>query len=257
LIKNAKLDIIGQNLEKYLTLTWESNLVFKDSLQFLSGSLEQLAACLLKSGKENFVQLRAAFSNMTDEEGVNMLLRKGVYPYDYMNSVSRLQQDCLPAREHFFSRLTNKACSEEDYAHAQRVWNKFGCKTMQDYHDLYLKTDVLLLADVFESFRKATLDTFGLDPAYYVSAPQLSWDCMLKMTNCELSLLSDPAMFKLINNNLRGGISVITKRYAKANNKYMGENFKSDEPSSYILYLDANNLYGWAMSEPLPYDDFA
>jgi hypothetical protein len=256
LLKGTRLEIIGQNLEKYLTLTWDSNLVFKDSLQFLSGSLEQLVACLLKSGKQNFVHLREAFATVTDEEGIEMLLRKGVYPYDYMGSEARLQETCLPARQHFFSRLTNKECSEEDYDRAQRVWAKFSCKTMQDYHDLYLKTDVLLLADVFESFRRATINTFGLDPAYYVSAPQLSWDCMLKMTQCELELLSDPAMFKIINDNLRGGVSVIMKRHAVANNKYMGEQYDPDKPSSYIFYLDANNLYGWAMSEPLPCGEF-
>jgi len=256
LLNATRLEIIGQNLEKYLTLTWDSNLVFKDSLQFLSGSLEQLVACLLKSGKQNFVQLRAAFATLTDEEGIEMLLRKGVYPYDYMGDEARLKETCLPARQHFFSRLTNKECSEEDYGRAQRVWAKFDCKTMQDYHDLYLKTDVLLLADVFESFRQATINTFGLDPAYYVSAPQLSWDCMLKMTQCELELLSDPAMFKIINDNLRGGISVIMKRHAVANNKYMGEQYDPEKPSSYILYLDANNLYGWAMSEPLPCGEF-
>jgi hypothetical protein len=256
IFKGTKLEVIGQNLEKYLTLTWDTNLVFKDSLQFLSGSLESLVSCLLKGGKSKFVRTCEAFSTVTDAEGVDMLLRKGVYPYDYMGDVARLQEDRLPAREHFHSRLQNRECSEEDYAHAQRVWQKFACKTMLDYHNLYLKCDVLLLADVFESFRTASLSTFGLDPSYFVSAPQLSWDCMMKMTGCELTLLTDPAMFTLINGNLRGGISVITKRHAKANNKYMNEMYDSRKASSYILYLDANNLYGWAMSERLPYDDF-
>lgn len=254
--KNTRLDVIGQSLEKYLTLTWDETLVFKDSLQFLSSSLEQLVTCLLKSGADKFAHLSQAFSSVTDAQGLALLLRKGVYPYDYMNDQARLQETSLPSREQFFSRLLNRECSEEDYAHAQAVWQAFNCKTMQDYHDLYLKTDVLLLADVFEAFRTATLTTFHLDPSYYVSSPQLSWDCMMKMTGCELTLLSDPAMFTLINSNLRGGISVITKRHAKANNKYMGDLFKPEEPSSYILYLDANNLYGWAMSEPLPFDEF-
>ena len=183
-------------------------------------------------------------------------MRKGVYPYDYMSDKARLTKTSLPSRESFFSRLQNRHCSDEEYSHAHNVWNKFNCKTMQDYHDLYLKTDVLLLADVFESFGSATMTTFGLDPSYYVSAPQLSWDSMMKMTRCELELLSDPSMFKLVNENLRGGVSVITKRHAKANNKYMGEQYKPEESNSYILYLDANNLYGWAMSEPLPVSDF-
>ena len=128
---------------------------------------------------------------------------------------------------------------------------------MLDYHNLYLKTDALLLADVLESYRDATLTSFGLDPAYYVSAPQLSWDCMMKMTKCELDLLDDPEMFRMLNSNLRGGITTISKRHANANNKYMDDGFDPTERSSYILYVDANNLYGQAMSEPLPEGDFA
>ena len=250
------IDVIGQTIEKYLTLTWDETITFKDSLQFLSGSLEQLVECLLQSGAEKFVHFREGFVTTTDEDGIRLLLRKGVYPYDYMSNADRLKETSLPSRADFFNRLQNLECTEENYAHAQQVWDKFGCKTMQDYHELYLKTDVLLLADVFESFRTATLSIFGLDPSYYVSAPQLAWDCMMLMTGCVLTLLSDPAMFSLINENLRGGISVIMKRYAKANNKYMGELYDASQPSSYILYLDANNLYGWAMSEPLPYDEF-
>ena len=173
-----------------------------------------------------------------------------------MCNKDRYKEDRLPPRAEFFSRLCNRECSEADYAHAQRVWEKFKCKTMFDYHNLYLKTDVLLLADVFESFRAATITNFGLDPAYYVSAPQLSWDCMMKMTGCELTLLNDPAMFEIMNRNLRGGVSMIMKRHAQANNKYMGDAFDPNKSSSYIMYLDANNLYGWAMSESLPYDDF-
>jgi len=254
--KGMNMSVIGQGLEKYLTLTWDGTIVFKDSLQFLNGKLESLVACLLKSGKDKFRVLRAAFEGETDEAGIDMLLRKGVYPYDYMNSVDKFPEAQLPAREAFFNRLTNQQCSEDDYERARSVWAKFKCKSMLDYHNLYLKTDVLLLADVFESFREATLTTLGLDPAYYVSAPQLSWDCMMKMTECELTLLTDPAMFTVINENLRGGISMISKRYAKANNKYMGDAYNPEQPSSYIFYLDANNLYGLAMSQMLPYDDF-
>ena len=254
--KGLLMKVIGQGLEKYLTLTWDSDIVFKDSLQFLNGRLELLVDCLLKSGKDKFHQLNAAFENVTDEEGIDMLLRKGVYPYDYVGSVERFDERELPTREAFFNRLTNQECSEADYNHAQKVWQKFKCERFLDYHNLYLKTDVLLLADVFESFRNATLSTLGLDPAYYVSAPQLSWDCMMKMTGCQLTLLSDPAMFTVINTNLRGGICMISKRYAKANNRYMGDAYDPTEPESYILYVDANNLYGMAMSEPLPYDEF-
>lgn len=255
--KGVDLRVIGQGLEKYLSLTFDKNIVFKDSLQLLSGSLDSLAQCLLKAGKDKFRLLRREFEDVTDDVGIDLLLRKGVYPYDYMTDAQRFAETELPSRQHFFSRLHNSECSEADYAHAQNVWQKFNCGTFIDYHNLYLKTDVLLLADVFESFRDTTMKELGLDPAYYLSAPQLSWDCMMKMTGCELALLSDPEMFRLLNENLRGGISVISKRHSKANNKYMGDMYDSEQPSSYIFYIDANNLYGHAMSEPMPYDDFS
>jgi hypothetical protein len=254
--KGMVMQVIGQGLEKYLSLTWDTTIVFKDSLQFLSGSLDALVACLKKSGKDKFKVLTEEFAGKTDNEGMDMLLRKGVYPYDYMNHVDRFAEQKIPPIEEFFSRLQNKPCSAADHKYADDVWKKFGCHTMRDYHDLYLKTDVLLLADVFESFRTATLSSLGLDPAYYVSGPQLSWDCMMKMTRCNLTLLSDPQMFNMIHANLRGGITMISKRYAEANNKYMEDAYNPTKPSSYILYLDANNLYGYAMSQSLPYDEF-
>ena len=162
---------------------------------------------------------------------VDLLLRKGVYPYEYMCEWARFQEQALPSREQFYNKLREAECSEADYTHAQRVWNEFHCNSMADYHDLYLKSDVLQLADVFESFRNIGLEKYGLDPAHYVSAPQLSWDAMLKMTGCELELLSDPEMFRLLDNGLRGGICVISKRHSRANNPYMKGLYNPDEPT--------------------------
>ena len=128
-------------------------------------------------------------------------------------------------------------------------------KNMRDYHNLYLKTDVLLLGDVFENFRKVCKKNYGLDPAWYFTSPGLAWDAMLKITEVELELLSDPNMYLMVKNSIRGGISTITKRYAKANNPYM-KNYNPEKEIKYITYFDANNLYGWAMSEPLPVKNF-
>ena len=123
---------------------------------------------------------------------------------------------------------------------------------MGDYHDLYLKPDVLLLADVFEKFIKMCLNYYGLDPCHYFSSPGLSWDAMLKMTEVELELISDIDMHLFIEKGMRGGISYIAKRHSKANNKYT-ENYDDNKESVFIMYLDANNLYGWAMNQYLPY----
>ena len=178
--------------------------------------------------------------------------RKGVYRYDYMDSFSKFNYTELPQIEEFYSLLTDNNISEDAYRHAKDVWNTFNLQNMGEYHDLYLKTDILLLTDVFENFRKACLTNYGLDPLHYITSPGLAWDAMLKMTKINLELITDIDMHLFIEKGLRGGISYIADRHAEANNKYM-KNYDPDKPSSYIPYLDANNLYGWAMSQPLPY----
>ena len=146
---------------------------------------------------------------------------KGVYPYDYMDSFNRFHETSLPKREDFYSQLYDENISEEQYKHAQKVWDAFEIKNLGEYHDLYLKSDVLLLADVFENFRKTCLNHYGLDPAHYMSSPGLSWDAMLKKTGIWLELITDIDMQFFIEKGMRGGISYIAHRYGKANDKYM------------------------------------
>ena len=131
----------------------------------------------------------------------------------------------------------------------------FKMNAMGNYHDLYWKTDVLLLADVFEKFINTCLIYYGLDHCHYFSSPGLSWDAMLKMTDIELELISDIAMHLFVEKEMRGGISYIDKRHSKANIKYM-KSYYVHEPGKFIMYLDANNLYRWAMSQYLPYGGF-
>ena len=135
------------------------------------------------------------------------------------------------------------ALVKKDYLHAIDVWNVFKMNTMGDYHDLYLNTDVLLLADVFEKFISTCLDYYGLDTCHYFSGPGLSWDAMLKMSGIKLELISDIDMHLFIEKGMRGDVSYIAKRHSRANNKYM-KCYEQYKESKYGTYLDANNLYG-------------
>ena len=220
---------------------------FIDSFKFLQTSLSKLVENLVKNNNQSdFKNLNKAI-----KDNSSLLTRKGVYPYDYVTSINKLKETKLPSKEDFYSKLYDEEISDEDYHHAIKVWNTFNCQTLQDYRDLYLKTDVLLLADVFENFRKTCLKHYKLDPCHYYTAPGLAWDACLKDTKQELQLLKDYDMLMMFEQGIRGGISHISKRYAEANNKYM-KDFDESKPSTFIQYLDANNLYGWAMTQKLP-----
>ena len=220
---------------------------FIDSFKFLQTSLANLVGNLQP---DDFHNTKVIF-----KDNVDLLTRKGVYPYDYIGSLEKLSETQLPPKEQFYSKLNDEDISDEDYSHAQNVWSTFNCKSIRDYHDLYLKSDVLLLADVFENFRKTCLKHYNLDPAHYYTSPGLAWDACLKETGQQLELLHDYDMLMMFERGIRGGITHISKRYSEANNKYM-KDFNPDKPSKYIQYLDANNLYGWAMSQSLPTHGF-
>ena len=185
-----------------------------------------------------------------------MISRKGIYPYDYMNGIKKFSEEKLTPKEKLFSKLNDCNISDEDYNHAKEVWKEFGVKNLGEYHDLYLKSDVLLLADVFEEFRNVCMENYSLDPAWYYISPGLSWYALLKHSRVSLGLSTDPDVLLLFEKGIRGGVSMIPNRFGKANNKYMGEKYDPRSSSKYLAYLDANNLYGWAMMKPLPVGDF-
>ena len=146
--------------------------------------------------------------------------------------------------------------SKKDYQYAQRVWEEFGIHNLGDYHDLSLRTDVVLLANVYEAFRDTCLRHYKLDPAHFYTSPGLAWKACLKCTGIKLELLTDPDMLLMFEWGIRGGITQAVHKYASANNGHMGDRFDPKSESSYLQYLDANNLYGWAMSQPLPTGGF-
>ena len=241
----GKVSCIPNNTEKYISFSL-GQLRFIDSAQFLLAPLDKLVAA---NPPETF-QITARY-----EPRRELLLRKGVYPYEHMDSWERFADTQLPPKASFYSKLTGEPIKDEDYAHAQKVWETFGIRNLGEYCDLYCRTDVLLLADVFETFRKTCMGQYNLDPAHYYTSPGLSWDALLKKTGVELELLTDYDQHLFIEKGMRGGISMVSKRYAKANN-HLIEGYNSSKPNTHILYLDANNLYGWAMSQPLPTGDF-
>ena len=228
-----------------VTLNFEIR--FIDSFKFLQTSLANLVGNLQPDDFQNTKEIM--------KDNIELLTRKGVYPYDYVSSLEKLTETQLPTKEKFYSKLNEEDISDDDYQHAQNVWNTFKCQSIRDYHDLYLKSDVLLLADVFENFRRTCLKHYSLDPAHYYTSPGLAWDACLKETGQQLELLCDYDMLMMFERGIRGGMTHIAKRYSEANNKYM-KNFDPNKPSKYIQYLDANNLYGWAMSQSLPTGGF-
>ena len=181
-----------------------------------------------------------------------LLLRKGVYLYEYMDSWQKLDEKSLPEKKAFYSNLNMEDITDTDYRHANKVFKKFQLKHLGDYHDLYVQSDTLLLAEVFENFRNTCIKVYELDPAHFLSASGLAWQACLKKTNIKLELLTDVDMLLMVEKRIRGGICHAIYRYAKANNKYM----KNYNKESLIQYLDANNLYGWAMSQKLPVSNF-
>jgi hypothetical protein len=178
------------------------------------------------------------------DERFNLVTRKGVYPYEYFDNFTKFDESTLPPQTAFFNSLSGDSVSDDDFLHAHNVYKVFEMNNLWNYHDLYLLTDIFLLTDVLVSFRKMCLDYYKIDPFHSYTVPGFSWEAALRMTDVKLELLSDPNMHKLFELGIRGGISTITHRHAEADSEHS------------LLYIDANNLYGWSMSQSLPNGEF-
>ncbi|XP_066933395.1 uncharacterized protein [Clytia hemisphaerica] len=183
------------------------------------------------------------------------MITKGIYPYEFFKEWSDFEAEELPSQDQFYSTLTDSTVSDDDYARAQLIFHSMHMRNMRHYHDFYLLTDVLLLADVFETFRSTCLRYYGIDPARCFTAPGLSFESALKMTKVELELMTDIDMYLFCETAIRGGVSTITHRYAKSNLPSK-PGYDDTQPTRHLMYWDANNLYGWAMSQYLPIGDF-
>ena len=172
-----------------------------------------------------------------------------------MDNWKRSDETSLPNKESCYSNLNMENIEDIDYRHGNNVFKRFKLKNLGDYHDLCVKSDTLLLADVFENFRYTCLKVYELDPAHFLSLPGLAWQACLKKTNIKLELLTDYEVLLIVEEGISSGICHSIHRHARANNKYI-ENYDKNEESSYIQYLDTNNLYGWVMSQTLPVNGF-
>ena len=252
------VDNLTDNIHNDKCIKCKSNLCFVRAIN--EKLIFKCVDCEKEYEKEFNSELIERFANTykfcdNDLDKFIMLLRKGVYLFEYFDEWDKFNEKVLPGKESYYSNLTLENISETDYAHANNVFKKFNINNLGEYHDLYLRSDTLLLADIFENVRKSCLKNYELDPAHFVSLPGLAWQACLKKTNVELELLTDYDMLLMVEEGIRGGICHAVQPYAHANNKYTND-YDRKKKSSYIQYLDANNLYGKAMTEKLPVRGF-
>lgn len=255
-----ELRVVPYHKEKYVSISQvikmndgnrkNLELRFLDSSKFLSAPLSTLASSL---DDGDFKILKSIYRKPEDQK---LLIRKGVFPYDWFSDESKFDVQEFPKKEDFYNILTSSHVSDADYRHGEAVFKHFKCRNMGEYSDLYLKTDVMLLADVFETFRKLIMEVYELDPCHYLTLPSLSWDAMLKTTGVKLDLITNQELYDFIQRGIKGGITQLNVKEAKANNKWMKDKYNPNEPDVCLDYYDANNLYGKAMCSNLPEKNF-
>ena len=264
-MKNWDVAVIPTTKEKYISVIGKYELsdplfarhggrrqymsvVFRDSFQFMTFSLDSLVKNL------DIRQLEYSQRVVPTE---SMASSKGVFPYSYLDSVERLAEQNLPPREAFFDDLTQEECPIERYERAQEAWGVIGCRTFEDYLLFYLRLDVHQLADVFEAFRGICLREDGLEPSYYATLPGMTWDSAFKMTNATVQLLHDVDMYEFFERGIRGGMTFVNTHFMSAVNARDTSSVNdSTTDRQDILYIDANNLYGHALSQKLPQSEF-
>ncbi|CAB4018912.1 Gastrula zinc finger [Paramuricea clavata] len=239
------VNVIPNNMEKYISFSLGKNLVFIDSIQFMASSLEALVSNL---SPEDFRIVGKRWKG----EDFNLVTQNGVFPYEFLDNISKLNTEGLPSKDKFYSSLYESDVKEEDYQRALKVWDHFKMKTMRDYHDLYLETDVLLLADVFENFRRTCLENYNkLDPAHYMSAPGLSWDAFLKQSGEEIELVSDMDMFQFFEK----GMSILDLSKTLMYDFHYNTIKKEHGNNSRLLFTDTDSLMYELKTDDV-YEDF-
>ncbi|XP_041377440.1 uncharacterized protein LOC121389858 [Gigantopelta aegis] len=249
LFSGSKLKCIPHNSEHFLMFEIDG-LRFLDSYKFLNTSLQTLANNLRSRGRDQFKYLRGHFPDHVD-----LLTRKLLYFYEYVDSFEKPEETVFPSRDGFYSFLTEETVTEEEYLFERGIWDTFHCQSVREFMELYVSVDTLILTDVMEAFRDMCLQYYKLDPLHYYTLPGMAMDACLKMTEVSLDLFTDPDMYNFIEQGIRGRVASINHRYAQSNNRHMAD-FDPTQTESTLLYFDVNNLYGAAMSLPLPLGEF-
>lgn len=238
-VRADHLNVLPFNSEQFRTLSFNS-FQFVDSLQFLKSSLDTLASDLYKSEHKYPLLAQSDIFSSCDKEEKEYLFSlvthgKSFFPYDYCTSVKKMKNvKVLPDRLAFYNKMKNCELSPENYLHAKKVWNAFGCENLIDYTVLYCTLDTFLLAEIFQAFRKEMMSFSGLDPAHYISLPGFAFDSMLRITKCNLEVPTDITITKFFEKGIRGGLSYINTRFSEESTE------KKKEESTNIFYIDAN-----------------
>ena len=261
-IKKGKVESYNMRTKQVESWTEELDgsfqISFLDSLRFLASSLQAQAKILAKSGSDAFPTTKKVFESLypSAQADIELLYMKQTYPYGFVKCVKDFEFDHIPPQEFFFDELRNEDLPDESYAFAKRVWEAFGIKNMGEWTSLYCLVDVCILADAFCKFQTIFMKEFGIDPANYYSLPSTAWSAALKYSKVELSLITNNEMYQFLEGAVRGGLSTGgDRRYIEANNPYC-PNYKPEEERNFLVNLDANSLYSWALSKKLPVNNF-
>ena len=222
-------------------------IIFLDSYQFLQGSLDSLAKNLESTPISHSIMFKR-YPHLTTTD----LFKKGIFPYRYFDNWSKMNEPDLPTIEHFYNDLAEEPCTELDYQSAETMWHQLGCKTMHDYIVYYLTLDVCLLADVFDDFRAKIWSVSELEATHFFGIPGLTYSFCLKYCKLKLEALQDPTMYSMFEDGVRGGMTFVNIHHAKREIPSPENGFKY----THLMYVDANNLYGSALSGILPHSNF-
>ena len=246
---NAQVNILPNNENNFKSFT-VGKLAFIDSFAHLPSGLESLINNVPDDDK-HFLR-----SLCNTEEEFKLMNKKGFFPYDWFDTIDKLNMPIEDLRQHHFNNSMKKEkLTDADWLGIKHLIKKLNMKTFKDYHDYYLDIDVAGHIDVIRSYREISMKHYQLDPLNYVGTPSFGWDAMLLKTGVELELLKDIEMYLFYEKGIRGGQSVIFQKFCKGNNKYLSD-YDPKLKNIFISYLDANNLYGWAMSKKLPISGF-